>query len=84
MEQFVFSLFRNSDSILHDFMQNFLKDLMALIAAYMYLKIPQTGSKMFMYDFFFHNLFTYIDPPACFFAVGVYQHNIRCCRILTF
>lgn len=42
-----------------NYVQNFLKDLMELTAAYIFPKILQAGLRMFMYDFFFNNLFTY-------------------------
>lgn len=40
------------------FIQNSPKDLMVLIVVYICLIILKAGLRMFMYDFFFHNLST--------------------------
>lgn len=44
-----------SNYFAYDFWQNFQKDRMVLIVAYIYPKTLPAGLRMFMYDFFFHN-----------------------------
>ena len=42
-------------------MQNFLKDHMDQIAAFMCQRIPRAGLRMFMYDVFIHSSLTLIS-----------------------
>lgn len=53
--------------LLYHYTQNFQKDPMELIAAYISQKILQAGLRMFMYDFFFLNLSMFNISSFMFF-----------------
>lgn len=55
--------------------QNFLRDLMALIAEFMCLKILEAGLRMFMYEFFIPNpLHHYTHCSWVFFLFILIKH----------